>query len=65
LDCGYEGYESLEYRDGIVVCFKKKGKTLHGEIQDMPVELLGQWAGEAHIQTCYAQCPLTQIILTL
>jgi hypothetical protein len=36
--------------DRIVVCFKKKGEALHGEIRDMPVELLGQWAGEGHIR---------------
>jgi hypothetical protein len=28
----------------MVVCFQRKGKTFEAKLQDMPIELLGQWA---------------------
>jgi len=40
--------------NGITVCFLKTGKMVTGKIQDMPMELLQQWAalpdGHMYIQ---------------
>ena len=32
----------------IVVAFEKKGKTIIGKINDMPIELMEQWAAIPH-----------------
>ena len=36
------------YNTNIVVGFERQGKGLTGKIKDMPIDLMAEWAGEAH-----------------
>jgi hypothetical protein len=51
-DLGAMTCRNIESR--VVVGFQKRGKTIEGKLQDMPVDLLEKWAalecGEKHIR---------------
>jgi hypothetical protein len=49
-DLGAMTCRNIENR--IIVMFERNGKTVRGKIQDIPADVLAQWAGKAQGERC-------------
>jgi hypothetical protein len=49
-DLGNMTCRNIENR--VVVAFERNGKMVRGKIQDIPADVLAQWAGEAQGERC-------------